>query len=118
MRDGIGGMTKTKWLSFGWVFVIAIATGLLLAGHAISEPLSREPLNALWKQYMLEGNPLCVGIFIEGSHVKKSQKEGIRSAHTATGVPEDATTEPYEITVAQDGEGRAGNGGWSPTGER
>lgn len=85
---------------------------LVLATSAMSEPLPREPLDAMWKLYMLEGHPLVVGISIRGAHVKKSEFESNLSAYPPTGVPERADTEPHGISVAQHGEDLFGNGGW------
>jgi len=102
----------TQWFSRSCAFIIAVAMALVLATPALSEPLPREPLDAMWKLYMLEGHPQVVGISLRGSHVKKERFEGIRSAYPPTGDPESADTEPYGISVAQDGEGLFGNGGW------
>ncbi len=66
-------MTMTQWFSRSCAFVIAAAMALVLATPAMSKPLPREPLDAMWRLHMLEGNPLVGGIFIKGSRCKEGK---------------------------------------------
>jgi hypothetical protein len=80
--------------------------------HAGELP-SREPLDALWEQHMLEGKiDRSVAIQIKDGVVIKSELPAKEPIEYSRGAPESAGLGSPGVSVMQLGEGFWGNGGW------